>query len=42
LSKLIFFQVSDVNDDVRRIAVTSLGFLLFRFVALCKALENLD
>ena len=23
-------QVSDVNDDVRRAAVTALGFLLFR------------
>lgn len=23
-------QVSDVNDDVRRAAVTSIGFLLFR------------
>jgi 26S proteasome regulatory subunit N2 len=25
-----FFQVSDVNDDVRRSAVESLGFLMFR------------
>lgn len=27
-----FVQVSDVNDDVRRAAVTGLGFLLFRYV----------
>lgn len=26
------FQVSDVNDDVRRAAVTSIGFILFRWV----------
>ena len=25
-----FLQVSDVNDDVRRVAVTALGFILFR------------
>lgn len=24
-------QVSDVNDDVRRAAVESLGFILFRY-----------
>ena len=30
ITKNIFFQVSDVNDDVRRAAVTGLGFLLFR------------
>lgn len=28
--KLLHVAVSDVNDDVRRIAVTSLGFVLFR------------
>ncbi|GAP84444.2 putative 26S proteasome regulatory subunit N2 [Rosellinia necatrix] len=28
--KLLHVAVSDVNDDVRRIAVTSLGFILFR------------
>jgi 26S proteasome regulatory subunit N2 len=32
LTNLLYvsFQVSDVNDDVRRAAVTALGFLLFR------------
>ncbi|CAG2241659.1 PSMD1 [Mytilus edulis] len=29
IRKLLHVAVSDVNDDVRRIAVTSLGFLLF-------------
>lgn len=29
---VILFQVSDVNDDVRRAAVTCLGFLLYRYV----------
>jgi len=28
--KLLHVAVSDVNDDVRRIAVMSLGFILFR------------
>ncbi|CAC5372023.1 PSMD1 [Mytilus coruscus] len=32
IRKLLHVAVSDVNDDVRRIAVTSLGFLLFRLV----------
>ncbi|KAI8802866.1 armadillo-type protein [Cladochytrium replicatum] len=30
LKKLLHFAVSDVNDDVRRAAVTSIGFLLFK------------
>ncbi|CAO1636284.1 unnamed protein product [Parajaminaea phylloscopi] len=30
IRKLLHIAVSDVNDDVRRAAVTSLGFLLFR------------
>ena len=30
--KLLHVAVSDVNDDVRRAAVTALGFLLFRYV----------
>ncbi len=30
VSKLLHFAVSDANDDVRRAAVTSLGFILFR------------
>jgi 26S proteasome regulatory subunit N2 len=28
--KLLHFAVSDVNDDVRRAAVTALGFVMFR------------
>ena len=32
IRKLLHVAVSDVNDDVRRAAVTSLGFLLFRLV----------
>lgn len=27
---ILVLQVSDVNDDVRRAAVTSIGFILFR------------
>ena len=30
LQKLLHIAVSDVNDDVRRAAVISIGFLLFR------------
>jgi 26S proteasome regulatory subunit N2 len=30
VKKLLHFAVSDVNDDVRRAAVTALGFVLFR------------
>lgn len=30
LRRLLHLAVSDVNDDVRRAAVTALGFLLFR------------
>uniref|UniRef100_A0A1B0DP83 Clathrin/coatomer adaptor adaptin-like N-terminal domain-containing protein n=1 Tax=Phlebotomus papatasi TaxID=29031 RepID=A0A1B0DP83_PHLPP len=30
IRKLLHVAVSDVNDDVRRAAVTSIGFLLFR------------
>ena len=32
-SRLLHVGVSDVNDDVRRAAITALGFLLFRYVA---------
>jgi hypothetical protein len=32
IRKLLHVAVSDVNDDVRRAAVTGLGFLLFRSV----------
>jgi 26S proteasome regulatory subunit N2 len=30
VKQLLHYAVSDVNDDVRRAAVTSLGFVLFR------------
>jgi 26S proteasome regulatory subunit N2 len=30
LKKLLHIAVTDVNDDVRRAAVTSVGFLLFK------------
>lgn len=30
IRRLLHFAVSDVDDDVRRAAVTSLGFLLFK------------
>ena len=30
IRRLLHVAVSDVNDDVRRAAVTSLGFLLFK------------
>ena len=30
IRKLLHVAVSDVNDDVRRVALISLGFLLFR------------
>ena len=30
VKKLLHLAVSDVNDDVRRAAVTSLGFILFK------------
>eukprot|EP00003_Mantamonas_plastica_P027059 TRINITY_DN56_c0_g1_i12.p2 TRINITY_DN56_c0_g1~~TRINITY_DN56_c0_g1_i12.p2 ORF type:complete len:808 (+),score=368.87 TRINITY_DN56_c0_g1_i12:843-3266(+) len=35
LRRLLHFAVSDVNDDVRRAAVTAIGFLLFREPKLC-------
>lgn len=31
IRKLLHTAVSDVNDDVRRAAVTSIGFLLLRY-----------
>lgn len=30
VKKLLHYAVSDVNDDVKRAALTNLGFLLFR------------
>jgi 26S proteasome regulatory subunit N2 len=34
-------QVSDVNDDVRRAAVTGIGFLLFRNPEQCPSVVSL-
>eukprot|EP00123_Amoebidium_parasiticum_P013699 comp22103_c0_seq1/m.32265 comp22103_c0_seq1/g.32265 ORF comp22103_c0_seq1/g.32265 comp22103_c0_seq1/m.32265 type:complete len:931 (-) comp22103_c0_seq1:132-2924(-) len=39
--RLLHFAVSDVSDDVRRAAVTSLGFLLFRVPQQCPAVVSL-
>eukprot|EP00121_Abeoforma_whisleri_P011770 Awhi_evm1s10864 len=39
--KLLHFAVSDVNDDVRRAAVSSLGFLLFRTPEVCPSMVAL-
>eukprot|EP00124_Ichthyophonus_hoferi_P002517 Ihof_evm11s174 gene=Ihof_evmTU11s174 len=39
--RLLHFAVSDVSDDVRRAAVTSLGFLLFRTPQQCPAVVSL-
>eukprot|EP01134_Creolimax_fragrantissima_P008306 CFRG8306T1 len=41
LLRLLHFAVSDVNDDVRRAAVTSLGFLLYRTPRQCPAVVSL-
>lgn len=41
IRKLLHVAVSDVNDDVRRIAVTSLGFLLFRTPEQCPSVVSL-
>ncbi|KNC76703.1 hypothetical protein SARC_10812, partial [Sphaeroforma arctica JP610] len=41
LLRLLHFAVSDVNDDVRRAATTSLGFLLFRTPRQCPAVVSL-
>merc|ERR1712136_589207 len=39
--KLLHVAVSDVNDDVRRAAVTALGFLLFRNPEQCPSVVSL-
>ena len=41
IRKLLHIAVSDVNDDVRRAAVTSLGFLLFRTPEQCPSVVSL-
>lgn len=41
IRKLLHVAVSDVNDDVRRVAVTSLGFLLFRTPEQCPQVVSL-
>uniref|UniRef100_A0A1L8DSW1 26S proteasome non-ATPase regulatory subunit 1 n=1 Tax=Nyssomyia neivai TaxID=330878 RepID=A0A1L8DSW1_9DIPT len=41
IRKLLHVAVSDVNDDVRRAAVTSIGFLLFRTPEQCPSVVSL-
>lgn len=41
IKRLLHVAVSDVNDDVRRVAVTSLGFLLFRSPEQCPSVVSL-
>ncbi|XP_046557496.1 LOW QUALITY PROTEIN: 26S proteasome non-ATPase regulatory subunit 1-like [Haliotis rubra] len=41
IRKLLHVAVSDVNDDVRRVAVTALGFLLFRTPEQCPSVVSL-
>lgn len=41
IRKLLHVAVSDVNDDVRRAAVTSLGFLLFKTPEKCPGVVSL-
>ncbi|BES91657.1 unnamed protein product [Nesidiocoris tenuis] len=41
IKKLLHVAVSDVNDDVRRAAVTGLGFLLFRTPEQCPSVVSL-
>ncbi|KAK2719314.1 26S proteasome non-ATPase regulatory subunit 1-like isoform X2 [Artemia franciscana] len=41
VKKLLHFAVSDVNDDVRRAAVTAIGFLLFRTPEQCPSVVSL-
>lgn len=38
---LLHVAVSDVNDDVRRAAVTSIGFILFRTPEQCPSVVSL-
>uniref|UniRef100_A0A336MJX1 26S proteasome non-ATPase regulatory subunit 1 n=1 Tax=Culicoides sonorensis TaxID=179676 RepID=A0A336MJX1_CULSO len=41
IRKLLHVAVSDVNDDVRRAAVTAIGFLLFRTPEQCPSVVSL-
>lgn len=41
IRRLLHFAVSDVDDDVRRAAVTSLGFLLFKSPDQCPSVVSL-
>lgn len=41
IRKLLHVAVSDVNDDVRRAAVTSIGFILFRTPEQCPSVVSL-
>jgi len=41
IRKLLHIAVSDVNDDVRRVAVTCLGFLLYRTPEQCPSVVSL-
>ncbi|XP_077988315.1 26S proteasome non-ATPase regulatory subunit 1-like [Glandiceps talaboti] len=41
IRKLLHVAVSDVNDDVRRAAVTALGFILFRTPEQCPSVVSL-
>ena len=41
VKQLLHMAVSDVSDDVRRAAVTSLGFLLFRVPDQCPGIVSL-
>ncbi len=41
IRRLLHVAVSDVNDDVRRVAVTALGFLLFRTPEQCPSVVSL-
>ena len=41
IKRLLHVAVSDVNDDVRRAAVMSLGFLLFKTPEQCPGLVSL-
>lgn len=41
IRRLLHVAVSDVNDDVRRVALTSLGFLLFRTPEQCPSVVSL-
>ena len=41
IRKLLHVAVSNVNDDVGRVAVTALGFLMFRNLEQCPSVVSL-